>query len=47
MRYNQCISCAVGSHITYKVYIKISLQLYNLQKLYVLKVAKKYSVWVS
>jgi hypothetical protein len=36
MRYSQCISCTVGSHFTYKVYIKNSL------KLYILKVVKKY-----
>jgi len=42
MRYNQCISCAVGSHITYRVYIKI---VQNHKKLYIyIKVAKKHVI---
>jgi len=37
MRYNLCISCTVGSHITYRVFTKI---VKIIKKLYILKVGK-------
>jgi len=39
MRYNQCISCTMGFHITYKVYIII---VQKHKKLCILEVAKKH-----
>jgi len=40
MKYNQCISCTVGSHITYRVYVKM-VSKHNIIYIYILKVAKK------